>query len=345
KDVANTNLFQYKSNLIAVGCVPGVTRLVLEAEVDQLYYLKVRALIDPLQSHFWDIVTTTNQHPNKEKSEALKTERSELLTKLWSNIPDPAVHNLGTYEGLVSDESLTKLKKIDEDYESRIRGLNDKLEHVKEPHTVNGEAERTKLVAEINRLSVEKEERFRSAITPSESRELELRNSLFAQKMAGMVDFDASPEELIKMAELSVEARKRALEMNAARSDAERKTDQDAFVQKQFDAAFQQALGAEFGQSRLDEYKLASDSEYQSFAQWSRAAQFPPGMALQLFNEKRQALLVADQVRNSAMAPNEKEAALQEVRDALQSQLQTHMNPEAYSAFRKENKDWIQSLK
>jgi hypothetical protein len=343
--VADTNYFQYKSNLLAIGVPVTSIKNIMEAELDLLYYRKQRALMDPYQSRFWDIVSATNELPNKAASEALRSERSDLLAKL--SLSTPAKNQqpyLGVYSEVASDANKAKLLEIEKDYTARMGEVSTKLAvlRVKNP-TPEQKAEQTSLNTQMAALNKEKDTQFKAVLSPEERQEYELRTSNFAQRMGAFPDFNATADELKKMSQLSVDARKQAMELADSQPGVPPK-DKAALLQSQTDAAFEAAMKAQFGQDRFDQYKLASDRDYQNFSQWTTAAQLPPGTARQLFDEKRQALATAAQIRSSNIPPDQKEAALREVRSALQAQVQTHIKGDNYSAFQKANKNWLNSL-
>jgi hypothetical protein len=353
--LASTDFFTYRDNLLAIGCPEATVRDILESEIDEWLIERWQPILDSIQTHFWDRAAERGEAAFKEEEEQLLEllmERTELFhAVLGAPKPDPSTQDrrrtafARRHQGL-PEELYSQLLSLEEQSwqaeDEFVQGIQSRAD----PHATPEE------------LAVRKQRRAeheanRRALLGDWADELELRHSRYAQWHAGLPGFEPTEAEWRAVA-------KAGLELDAVRVYGERSFESrlmerygiapersaeelEAIADAQ--ARYETTLRSTLGPMRYAEYQRASDRDYHLTRLVTQRLGLDDDIATQAWDIQRAAQYAADQLRAAeGMDDARRQAALQDINTETVRVLHSALGDRGYDAYQEHAGAWLHAL-
>lgn len=314
----------YLANLRALGCPEATVRDILIADVNDLFAVRVKALVDEVTGRFWQLIIRqddfTKMVDEKETQlRALRHERDEIFTALFGSSNPRAEEDERTsaaaqrehWERLADFLPVEKRAQFAAAKEELERAWRDYLRTPGQQTGAQQQAKRKELVAAH-------EQALREWLTPDELDELRLRQSPAASLPHQLVGLDLS-EELVQ-----------------------------AVAKIQFTPSAQPAdvqIRELLGPDGYAAFQRATDSRYKPLFLVSQRLELPDATAAQAYAIRRQAEDAASRLRdNQALSAEERQARLQAISAETKQSLATALGSKGFAAYEKTDRGWMQQL-
>lgn len=333
----------YIAHLRGIGCPETTVRDILIADVNDLFSVRVKALVDDATGKFWHYLTHTEEFSKLvdtkgEQLRELDHERDELLTALF-----------GKSNPHADEEERANVAARREQWEN----LADFLPAEKRAQLAAAQEERQRALAEVFRtpglngpqqqarrreLETAHEQALRAWLSPEEYDELRLRQSSAASLRDRLVGLDL-PEDQVRtaaMIQLTTTDAQTALSQKDADFQARK-----AQLQQSAEARIKELLGAE----SYATFQRATDHRYEPIYRVTQRLELSDATAAQAFDIRRQAEEAANRLRNDkALSDEERQAKLQAISAETQQSLTTALGTKAFTAYEKIDGDWMHQM-
>lgn len=359
----------YRDNLRAIGCPEATVRDIMLAEINDRFAVRRRAILDPLELRFWDVLAfqTTNGRDNEglekttEPLEKLKQERQALIDEVLG--PEPTdqeamqaqrLRQVQTELAWLPAEKRQQILALEADFMKRQQALADEIQNRTDKNWTSQDRQNS---AELTR---QLEQQRRALLSPEEQSEYDLHRSGAANWAANLAGFEPTEDEWHTVAKLTKEAddarakirpamdpqmmQRYGLAPPASTPDApltvaDREAQLQAIKASQ-DAAMQAALG-----DRFAEYQRASDGDYQQLMRVTQRLGMSDNVANDVFAMRQAALQQADAVRgNASLSPETQQAALNAIQQQTMQALQQTLGADALPIYQQYGGQWLQQL-
>lgn len=331
----STNYFIYIANLRAFGCPQEVIKDIILTDIARLYAKKrseLRRKGEPYK-YWMPEETASDPQLQRQLAELDREQRSLVrqllnvdlqaeLSKYWEDEYDPDAYAFVSEEK--RDQILALKAKYDEmeqEVYARAQGLM--LEQDEQ---------------ELKRIQELREKELASILSPQELEEYELRHSSIAENLRGqLAGFEPNEEEFRRLFRIQKDFEKeinRSLngdEVDAIRDDA----------QQALDVEMRKALG----DARFSEWQRAQDPDYKALMQVADRFNLPRELSANIYDMKLQAEQQKLQIdANPNLTPQQRQAALERIRQATESTLASTMPREVFQSYRRAAGQWIDNL-
>lgn len=333
----------YLANLRAIGCPEATVRDIIIADVNALFSVRVKALVDEVSPQFWNLITHAEDFEKlvDEKGKQLRTldeERDGLFTTLFGN-SNPHAEEEAHASAATQREQWERLADfLPAEKRAQFVAAKGELERawmdfLRTPGLTGAQhqAKRRELDAALERS-------LRESLTPGEYDELRLRQSPAAGLRERLVGLDLSEDEVRAAAIIQLAT----TEAQAALSqkDADFKS-RKAQLQQQAEAQTRELLGPE----AYAAFQRATDNRYEPFYRVAQRLELPDPTAAQAFDIRRQAEEAASRLRNDkALSAEHRQAGLQAINAETKQSLLTALGAKAFAAYEKIDGGWMQQL-
>jgi hypothetical protein len=333
----------YLANLRAIGCPEPTVRDIIIADVNDLFAPRVKALVDEVTGHFWELILRKQDfgemvEEKHTRLRALREERDAIFTALFGE-SNPR-----------SDEDLERQAT---DRREQWQRIADFLPEEKRARFVAAKEElastwadflRTPGVTGIQQLAKRKEleaaydQALREGLTTDECHELRLRQSPAASlrdRLAGLDWNEATVRAVANLEFAKAEAQAALSEKDA---DFKSRT-----------AQFKQASEAQtrelLGDDRFAALERAIDHRYEPIYRVTQRLGLPDAAAAQAYDIRGQAEDTANRVRaNESLAAEEQQTLLQVIGTETRQCLSATLGPNGLAAYEKIDGGWMQQF-
>jgi len=337
----------YVANLRAVHCPEQTIRDIILADVFALYAGKVRSVVEPAQSRFWELASShTNLEQlvetKRKELDALEEERTDLLQRLVGS---------GNPQQLRQDE-----ETAEEGNAARGQLLDflppDKSESVRR-FLGDADSARKRLAAEVAAASAadkpakERETRdfeehtkasLRAILTAEEWDEYSLRTSPAADRRLALGRFDATEEETRTLARIEMERLQ-------ARDQAKASGNESSALIQSVDTLASQKIASLMTPERYADYQRALDPSLAAAADIVERLGLPENTLESLQQTRRDAQETSNQLKNNrSLSAEDRQSLLSAVKAETDAQLNQLLGKEALSAYHSHGGEWVDEL-
>jgi hypothetical protein len=277
----------YTANLRGIGCPEATVRDIIVADVRELFQRRLRELVEPVVSRFWELIG------NKEQMEAMVKEKEQQLDSLEAERRSLLEEVLG--QGLADHDPTAERARVErrearraalsflpEEKVARCLELEEKFAQLREAANRQPRGTPQEQQAELKRLHEEEQAELSRALSSEELAEYKLRNSRFVDSVLGLPGFEAGEDELKEIVRLKEELARTA-ELK------ERNVDLRITQRAQAEKKMQESLKNRLGPERFAEYQRAQDGRYQEIYQLVSRFDLPQLIAADVYEMQREA--------------------------------------------------------
>ena len=333
----------YLANLRGIGCPEATVRDILIADVNALFSVRVKALVDEVSPRFWHFMTHAEEFSKlvDEKGKQLNVldhERDELLATLFGQ-SHPRAEEDERASTAAQREQWERLADFLSP-ENRAQFAAAKTELGRASRELYQTPSLTAVQQQTKRKELETahEQWLRASLTADEYAELRLRQSPAASLRDRLVGTSLSEDEVRAVAriQLATDEARAALSQN----DAEFKS-RTAQLQQQAEAQTRELLGTE----AFAAFQRATDNRYEPFHRVAQRLELPDATAAQAYDIRRQAEEAANHLReNKALSAEDRQARLQAVGAETKQSLAAALGTKGFTAYEKLDGGWMQQL-
>lgn len=345
-EIESTNILVVATNLLAIGCPPETALDLLEARLADELRARVRELLRPLNSRFWELAASNGRFENLitgtesgETVELWTRQHEELQKSLQQVLAAPAETEApsprNSRYGHLAAEKQTQMAELEIRQQQEIGKLQTTLP----------------LLPASERAAKQKEVRDRhqteraELLTSEELGEAELRSSPQAATVRELRGFTATPAELRSLA-LTLRnfdaANPAPPQSDPAR--AENKTDYEA-RRAAWEDRRRELLLAQLGEQRLAAFERGGDPRFHTLLKLVRRLEVPAATAGQWLALQNAAQAQAARTRQDAqLSPEARAAALAAIRVVTEQELRTAVGARGWSAYQRLAGDWLKQL-
>jgi hypothetical protein len=361
-DLASSDFFQYRDNLLAVGCPDRTIRDIIGSELDRWLRERWRPIIEVVQRDFWEIAARDGRDGFDEieaQLGELRQERDELLVAvLGEEMRDPDLElkrrqeRFVQHHGWLPEDIQARLFELDQKHEEAARSLWDEIRARTDGHWTAEDHER------LHEQLEAEHEAGRKAALGEWADEFELRRSHRAQWASRLVGFEPTEDEwrAVTQAGIDLDARLRETGSTGAGPQYERlmmerygfapksspgDVQAIAEAQAQYVSAVQAALGPE----RYADYQRAADQDFRQTRNVTQRLGLPDDVAIHAWEIQRSARVAADELRASeGLDDARRHAALEQIHVEAQSALQAALGERGYGTYMNHAGAWLGQL-
>lgn len=194
-DVASEDFKQYVAGLESIGCPPQTVRDIIKAELTTVFLARRRAIVEPLQRHWWVISAQGRELDDETQpyEDAIKELEGETLGKLDEYVggdgkmttrKDPR-RQFDPETAFLPEEQRKALEQLHEQFNEEISKLR----------PANGAKDTSELRARREALDKKRWESVAKLLAPEENEEYQLRRSRHAHEAQASTGFEGTPEE------------------------------------------------------------------------------------------------------------------------------------------------------
>jgi hypothetical protein len=330
----------YVANLRGVGCPEATIRDIITADVSELFRRRVKELVDPILSQFWELLADKEKFKNlvdekETQLRNLKDEREAVLDELLGGDArrlaaeeearqQQREARSQTLEFLSADKREACLAT-----EEKFNQLRRQLGSAQPPLT------RAEAVAAFERLQRKQDLEIQQTLSAEDWAEYKLRQSGFAQVRQRLAGFDATEDELRAVVRIREEVG------SAPGSGPPAGRPGDSATQQ----AQQEALEELLGKDRLAEFERAQDTRFQEVYQVTDRLDLALDVAADAFAMRKAAEDQAREIQtNQALSPADREDLLKSIRAETERSLTQTLGEDAYKLYRKRFGYWLDQM-
>lgn len=337
----------YIARLRAVGCPEVTIRDIIISDIDKLYEPKFLLLRDPnayQPQKFWSTEFYGNgsrkRDPEKAaQSKALAEERSALIKELLG-VEEKEIRQLySTYDdgtqsrlAFLSADKQAQAKELEKKYGKERSDIYEKAGNMIDMDTQK----------ELAALQKKQLAEMKSFMSPEEVFEYDIRTSDTARNMKWeLKSFEPTEDEF-----RAIFAARRAQEdARASSQSGEKLTPEQAKQMSDARKQSQDELKATLGEDRYAEMQRSGDYSYSQLANAAPYLGYDKAAAVRVYNMKADAEKAASAIRNnSALSPEERTAALQDVRLATEKAVQQEIGEKGLKYYKRQGGYWLNNI-
>jgi hypothetical protein len=359
-DLASSDFFQYRDNLLAVGCPDRTIRDIIGSELDRWLRQRWHPILEVVQRDFWEIAARDWRDGFDEieaELGALRQERDELLVAvLGEQVRDPDLEFERRQErfvqrhGWLPEDIQARLFELDQKHEEAARSLWDENRARTDRHYTAEHHE------QLERLDAEHEAQRKAALGEWAD-EFELRRSHRAHWASRLAGFEPTEDEwrAVTQAGISLDA---ALRQTASTDEhqydrlmmeryglAPQSSQGDVQAIADAQAQYESAMRAALGPERYTEYQRAADQDFHQTRKVTQRLGLPDDVALQAWEIQRSARVAADELRAGVgLDDARRHAALEQIHAEAQRALQGALGERGYGTYMNHAGAWLGEL-
>jgi hypothetical protein len=313
--VESTDYTLYVANLRAVACPEDTIRDIITADVNELYDLKVKQMVDGVTGRFWELFANRDElegivDAKLKELNQLKESREQLLASVLSDFKalDEAKSlaidraNMARRYEFLSPEMIEGIQRINREHSDRERAFA--RDHPRATGEERGRAQQ--------KFAEERLAALKALMTPEEFAEFTLRNASGAETRYQMGDVNLTEEEMRSIAKVRSEGGSTA--------------------------AIQGILGAE----RYAEFQLASEADYNRTLDITDRHELPSSVARQVYEMQRAAQAQAKAVReDEGRSAEERQLLLQALQQETEQSIGAVLGPQVFRTYQKHHGGWL----
>jgi len=351
--VADVDFKKYRDQLLAIGCPENTTRVIVMAEINQVYSERRRAALATMQAQFWDLVGRGPDKLQKMAEEATKPiedERRKVIDDvLGSAKSDPEEEAANKARALANNRA--RYAWLPEEKRDQLLALDTQLNEANaEMWRLARENNKDRQpTAEAKAKQKELEQQIKLArqqlLTPEEFSEFELRNSNGANWAWGASGFEPTQDEWRQVAKLQKQHNDVLTELNTNKPANEDEKKARAAETQRLNDELAKAREAALGPERAAEYARASDRDYRQVRTVLQKFGLEDTLAREVYELQRIAMKQADALRNDKSFDAEaRSAALAAVQQETERTLAQTMGSKAFNTYKKYDEGWFGRL-
>ena len=338
--VESADYKKYIANLRAIGCPEETIRDIITADVNKLYDAKRKELAGPKKKfEFWKpgMMMGAPADPERtEKERALNKEKRLLLTDLLGSAPEDKPDLLAgvssqldaMFDFLPTDKR-TKVMEVMQDMQTKLQKV-----------MKNGAPD----PEDMRKLMKDSEAAIAAVLTPEELLDYNLRFSMTATMMRmNLAGFEPTETEF-----LDLYKKKKAYddEFGGAFGAPLNLKGEEQEKQKAAEKALDEAVKAQLGQTRYDDYKRAQDYAFQAMFRAADREGLGKDAAVKAFDMKKAAEDQAKQLRDDqTLSADQRTAALRAIRDETERSVKGVFGEKGYATYERNNGTlWLKGL-
>lgn len=333
----------YLANLRAIGCPEPTVGDIIIADVNDLFTLRVKALVDEVSGRFWELILRPDDFEKMVEEKhaqlrALENERDELFAEVFGESDPRSAENLlrsaadrrAEWERIGDFLSEEKCARFVFAKEALERDWTDFL-RIPGPTGEQQQAKRKELEAALDQT-------LRAAFTADEYNEVRLRQSPVASLRYRLVGLALDEEMVRAVANLQFEN----MEAQAAFSpkDADFKS-RAAQLQQQSKAQTRELIGPD----GYAAFQRATDGCYELIYRVTQRLELPDTAAAQTYDIRRQAEEAAHGVQaDNSLAAEARQAQLQAIGAETRKSLSAALGTKGLAAYENLDGGWMQQF-
>ena len=333
----------YLANLRAIGCPESTVRDILIADVNDLFAIRVKTLVDEVSGRFWELILRKEDLEKmvNEKQTQLQTltdERDEVFTALFGDQHPRSVEIL---ECQAADRRVQWERVADFLPEEKCVRFVTAKEELERAWT---EYLRTPGLTDLERQAKRKDldaahnQSLGEWLSPDEYVELRLRQSPAASVRERLVSLNLTEEEVRSLAHIQFTKEEAQAVLSRQGADF---TSQTAKLQQQSDAQTRELIGVD-GYAAL---QRAADGRYDPIYRVAQRLDLSDYTAAQAYDIRRQAEVTTRQLRaNESLHAEDRQALLQAVSAEAEQSLSATLGPKGFAAYEKIDGGWLRQL-
>lgn len=347
-ELESPDLAVYVANLRAIGCPERTIRDLVVAEVDELLQARVRAIVDPVQGRFWELILSKAKlepvvEAKWEELKALEKERERIFRQLLGTGDPEYDFAQEVAEAERHREQARLLDFLPAEKEQALVALEAQYQALRaaviaEGQTVTPEA-RAERASRLTQLRLEEQAARDQLLTPAEVEELELRrfgagrNTRFAY---GSVPLTPEETRALTALERTQSLAGAGLPVNSsARQAAVTATKQAVAEQRR------QLLG----ETRLAEWQRSQQPDYALVNRLTERLNLPAETLHQVLDTRTQLQAGARAIRqDTQLDAAQRQAALAALEAQARATLLGTLGETGYEAYRRNSSGWQEDL-
>jgi hypothetical protein len=356
-DLASSDFFEYRDNLLAIGCPERTVRDILDSELDRWFLERRRPILEAVQRNFWERAA----HGARDGFDEVETElnrlwqeRNELLVAVLGEREPDRVLQLGwrqerfvqRHQWLPEDVQ-ARLFELDEKHEQAERDWADEIRTRPDPQwTAEDHVQHQQLQAAY--------EANRQATLGDWADEFEFRDSRRAQWAGLLVGFEPTEAEwrAVTQAGIDLDAELRQagpaadiLLMMERYGIAPKSTPEDLQAIADARAQYESAVRAALGPERYAAYQRAADQDFRQTRDVTQRLGLADDVAIQAWEIQRSARVAADELRAGVgLDDARRHAALEQIHAEAQRALQVALGERGYGTYMNHAGAWLGQL-
>jgi hypothetical protein len=356
-DLASADFFEYRDNLLAIGCPERTVRNILDSELDRWFLERRRPILEAVQRDFWERAAQGGMGGFDEVMTGLNRlwqERNELLLAVLGEPEPDRVFQLGRRKEWfvqrhhwLPDDVQARLFELDEKHEQAERAWADEIRARPDPQgTAEDHVRHQELQAEY--------EANRHAALGDWADEFEFRDSRRAQWAGLLVGFEPTEVEwrAVTQAGLDLDAELRrtgpgvgVLLMMERYGIAPESSPEDLQAIADGKARYELNVQAALGPERFAEYQRAGDPDFRQTWEVTQRLALADDVAIQAWEIQRSTRIAADELRASmAMDDARRHAALEEIHAETSRSLRAALGERGYGIYTEHAGAWLGQL-
>jgi hypothetical protein len=331
----------YVANLRAIGCPEPTLYDIIYADVSELYVRKRKALFEPLERQFWDLMASDKPQRGDDewqmKYDALKEEKMKLLKVLLGDAQEPAAQKQGRafpqpQLQFLSEEKQDQLGQLFAKY-NRLR-----LEMQRQPGQTIGPEQRERLKA----LMQQQEADLKQLLTPEEYDEYKLRNSPAVHVVQNLYGFEPTEEESRAIARLRMD-----FEENQRKADPFAARDKRTILaaRQQAQKRLDEQVKGVLGEARFDAFKRASDPRFQEIYRVAGRYGLPNEVAVRVYEIRDAAEHQADRLRqDTKLGEDQRQTALESIEEETERAIAENFGVSGLKTYKRYGGAWLDAM-
>ncbi len=346
REVESPDYKEYIAKLRGIGCPEATIRDIIVADIDKLYEPRVVALreLPTYQPEkFWisDMYGSRTVKRDPEKAAQLKAlmeERSALIKELLGVEESELRMAHSTYE----DPNKTAFEFLSPEQRDKMKELAKKFgEERSKIYAEAGGSISMETQAELAALRKRELAEMHGFMTPEQIFEYDIRTSETARNIKYN---EARGMDLTEAEFRALFASKRAQE-EARLNPGEKPTPEQIKASQEAAKLAQDNLRTALGEERYKEMQLAQDYGFRQLLSAAPFLGFDKAAALRVGDLKTETEKAANELRrNTALSPEERNKALQDIRTAAEAAITKEIGEKGYKYYKRQGGHWLNNL-
>jgi hypothetical protein len=306
-------------------------RDIIVPDVNELFYQRVKELVDTVQSRFWDLLADQKAFEKMvdEKHTELNdldTERDNVLVELLGRGANHRMQKDQLAQAGQIEQRKQFLDFLPADKIERCLAVDAKFETLRgELNNADTPLDSTELSSRSKKLREQQKSEFEALLTPDELAEYQLRNSRFANLRFQLNGFDATEAEAKAMV----------------------RTQESVATLPQANGQQQQrdALKSLLGVKRFAEYERTLDNRFQEFYQVADRYDLPAQKAAEAYEIRKAAEDTAQKVRrDEGVTEDDRNDQLAATRVETERALTEALGKDGFKTYETRSGQWLSQL-
>ena len=333
----------FLANLRALRCPEATVRDILVADVNDLFAARVKALVDEVNSRFWELIVRKDDFEKmvSEKHDQLRAldgERDKIITALFNGNDPRSIENEERCAAEKRDQWESVADFLTEEKRGWFVEMNEKHDRTWEEYLRTPGLSEDQRQAKRKELNDAREKSLIEGLSPGEYEELRLRQSSSAILRERLVALNLSEDETRTLAKIQYEKEEAQKALSQKNADYKARMDQ---MRQQAEAKTLELVGAE-GYAAL---QRAEDGRYNPIYRVTQRLELPDSAAAQAYDIRRQSEDAVRQLRNDrTLSDEDRQARLEAVHAAAKQSLSATLGPKGFSAYDKIDGGWMNQM-